>query len=78
MTADYLAEYGRAAGGQIRMVSKSGSRDFHGSASEYFRNSDLNANTWGRNLSSLTTNRRAVPVQRFRIHLRRTGRGSRG
>jgi hypothetical protein len=56
MTADYSAEYGRAAGGQIRMVSKSGSRDFHGSASEYFRNSDLNANTWGRNLSSLTTN----------------------
>ncbi len=56
MTADYSAEYGRAAGGQIRMVSKSGSRDFHGSVSEYFRNSDLNANTWGRNLSPLTTN----------------------
>ncbi len=56
MTADYSAEYGRAAGGQIRIISKSGSRDFHGSLYEYFRNSDLNANTWSRNLSPLTTN----------------------
>ncbi|HEY1497224.1 MAG TPA: carboxypeptidase regulatory-like domain-containing protein [Candidatus Solibacter sp.] len=56
MTADYSAEYGRAAGGQIRIISKAGTRDFHGSLYEYFRNSDLNANTWTRNLSSLTTN----------------------
>jgi hypothetical protein len=56
MTADYSAEYGRAAGGQIRIISKSGSRDFHGSLYEYFRNSDLNANTWSRNQSALTTN----------------------
>jgi hypothetical protein len=54
MTADYSAEYGRAAGGQLRVVGKSGTRDFHGSAYEYFRNSALNANTWSRNLSTAT------------------------
>jgi hypothetical protein len=54
MTADYAAEYGRASGGQIRIISKSGTRDFHGSAYEYFRNSAMNANTWSRNLSTST------------------------
>ena len=54
LTADYAAEYGRAAGGQIRIVSKSGTTSFHGDAYEYFRNSDLNANTWTRNQSTLT------------------------
>ena len=32
LTADYAAEYGRASGGQIRMITKTGSTDFHGSA----------------------------------------------
>jgi len=49
LTANYNAEYGRAAGGQIRIVTKSGQKDFHGDAYEYFRNSALNANEWSRN-----------------------------
>src|SRR5579871_5819788 len=54
LTGNYEAEYGRAAGGQIRIVTKGGSQQFHGAAYEYFRNSDLNANTWSRNQSVLT------------------------
>jgi Carboxypeptidase regulatory-like domain/TonB-dependent Receptor Plug Domain len=54
LTAGYQAEYGGAAGGQIRLVSKSGTTDFHGSAYEYLRNSAMNANTWSRNLSPTT------------------------
>ena len=54
ITSDYQAEYGDAAGGQVRMVTKSGTRDFHGSAYEYLRNSAMNANTWVRNQSPST------------------------
>ena len=49
LTANYNAEYGRSAGGQIRMVTKSGTRDFHGSLYEFFRNDKLDANSWARN-----------------------------
>jgi len=49
LTANYNAEYGRSAGGQIRLVTKSGTRDFHGSLYEYFRNRELDANTWALN-----------------------------
>ena len=53
LTVSYPAEYGRTSGGLIRLVPKSGSSNFHGSAFEYFRNNALNANTWGRNLLGL-------------------------
>jgi hypothetical protein len=56
LTANYNAEYGRAAGGQIRMVTKSGTRDFHGGAYDYFRNEKLDANEWARNRASLPRN----------------------
>jgi hypothetical protein len=55
ITTNYQAEYGDAAGGQMRIVTKSGTRDFHGSAYEYLRNSAMNANTWVRNHVSPTT-----------------------
>ena len=52
LTGNYAAEYGRADGGQIRIVTKGGGSQFHGGAYEYFRNSDMNANTWSRNQST--------------------------
>jgi outer membrane receptor protein involved in Fe transport len=39
----FSAEFGRAAGGVINTVTKSGSNDIHGTAYEYFRNRTLNA-----------------------------------
>jgi hypothetical protein len=52
LTGSYQAEYGRSDGGQVRMVPKSGTSDFHGSAYEYLRNNFFNANTWYRKLPS--------------------------
>ena len=53
LTNSYQAEYGRAVGAQLQVVTKSGSRDFHGSGYWYGRRSDWNANTW--------TNKRVTP-----------------
>ncbi|HWC97288.1 MAG TPA: carboxypeptidase regulatory-like domain-containing protein [Candidatus Sulfopaludibacter sp.] len=49
LTAAYSAEYGRTSGAQIRILTRSGGKDFHGAAFEYVRNDAFNANTWTRN-----------------------------
>src|SRR5690348_2533878 len=54
LTADYAAEYGRSSGGQIRIISKSGTNQFHGAAYDYVRNTIFNANTWQRNTTPAT------------------------
>jgi hypothetical protein len=42
----YPAESGRSAGGQVNVITKSGSKDYHGDLYEFFRNEKLNANTF--------------------------------
>lgn len=41
----FSAEFGRAGGAVINVVTKSGTNEFHGGAFEYFRDESLNANT---------------------------------
>ncbi len=41
----YSAESGNGMGGQVHLVTKSGSNEFHGGLFEYFRNSALDART---------------------------------
>jgi hypothetical protein len=52
LTANYMPEYGRSSGGQIRFVTKSGSNRYTGSASIFFRDESLQANSWSRNRST--------------------------
>lgn len=40
----YPAEIGRSGGGQVNVVTRSGTKDFHGTLYEFFRNEVLNAN----------------------------------
>jgi hypothetical protein len=42
-TNSYSAEYGRSAGGQVNVVTRSGSNSVHGFAYEYLRNRELDA-----------------------------------
>jgi carboxypeptidase family protein len=43
------ATFGRSAGGQITLVSQSGTNNYHGNAYWFHQNDDLNANTWENN-----------------------------
>jgi hypothetical protein len=52
-TSTYSAAYGRAAGGQLEIVTHSGSNQFHGSLFDYFRNDALDANDWFTNAIGL-------------------------
>jgi hypothetical protein len=52
LSANYMPEYGRASGGQIRFVTKSGSNRYTGNASYFFRDESLQANQWTRNRST--------------------------
>ncbi len=40
------ASFGRSEGGQINIISKSGTNEYHGTAYWYHQNSVFNANTW--------------------------------
>jgi len=52
-TSSFEPEFGRTPGGQISIVTRSGTNAFHGTLFEYFRNSVLDANDWFSNRDHL-------------------------
>jgi hypothetical protein len=43
LSSNFDAEYGRYTGGQVNVITKSGTNQFHGDAFEFLRNTDLDA-----------------------------------
>ncbi|HWD00557.1 MAG TPA: TonB-dependent receptor, partial [Candidatus Sulfopaludibacter sp.] len=58
-TNTYSAEFGRAGSGIINLIYKSGTNQFHGSAFEFLRNSDLDAN-------GFFANKNGTPLPNFK------------
>ncbi|MGH9629345.1 MAG: carboxypeptidase regulatory-like domain-containing protein, partial [Bryobacteraceae bacterium] len=48
-TAAFKAEDSRASGGNITIITKSGTNTFHGTLFEYYQSQRFDANTWGNN-----------------------------
>ena len=46
-TSNFAAQYGRMSGGVVTAVTRSGTNQFHGSVFEFFRDTNMNANSWG-------------------------------
>ncbi len=57
----YDAEFGKSGGGVVSVVTKGGSPEFHGSAFEFLRNDNLDANAW-------VNNRTGRPRVEFKRH----------
>jgi len=52
-TSSFAPEFGRTPGGQISIVTRSGTNAFHGTLFEYFRNDVLDARDWFVNFNGL-------------------------
>ncbi|HET6843559.1 MAG TPA: carboxypeptidase-like regulatory domain-containing protein [Candidatus Angelobacter sp.] len=53
VTSSYSPEFGRVPGGQVSILTRTGTNEIHGSAFDYLRNSALDANDWFANKEGL-------------------------
>lgn len=59
---NYPAEYGTGTGGQVSVVTKSGTNQFHGTLFEYFRNEALDARNFFDNITQ------GIPKSKLRLN----------
>jgi carboxypeptidase family protein len=61
----YDAESGRSAGAQVNVITRSGTSDLHGGLYEFFRNDDLNANSFFNKVTTPVTARSKLRYNDF-------------
>ena len=70
LTSNYQAEFGRNSGGQITVITKSGSQQFHGTAAWNHRNEGFNANLWQNNRNGRKADGTPVsPISPYRFNV---------
>ncbi len=67
LTSNYQAEYGRSAGGDIKVITKGGGRDFHGTGYYYHRHEQFNANSFFNNAQGRQRNFYRYNYQGFNL-----------
>jgi hypothetical protein len=65
LTSNYQAEYGRSSGGEIQIVTKSGTSQFHGTGYYFHRHEQFNANSYYNNANGLRANGTEVSPRNF-------------
>ena len=63
-TSTFAPEFGRTPGGQISIVTRSGTNKFHGSLFDYLRNDVLDANNWFNGLNIVNPTPISKPQER--------------
>jgi hypothetical protein len=68
--SNYQAEFGRNSGGTINVVTKNGTKDFHGSLVWNHRHEEFNANQWENNRNGSNAAGLPVsPIARYRFNV---------
>jgi hypothetical protein len=67
LTSNYQAEYGRSAGGDIKVVTKGGGKDFHGTGYWFHRHEQFNANSFFNNAQARQRNLYRYNYQGFNL-----------
>jgi len=67
LTNSQPAEFGRSSGAQIAVVTKSGTKDFHGTGYMFYRHESLNANNWLNNQRNIQKNRYRYNYRGFNL-----------
>jgi Carboxypeptidase regulatory-like domain/TonB-dependent Receptor Plug Domain len=67
LLTNYQAEYGRMSGANVQLVTKNGTRDFHGMFSYFKRHEQFNANTFFNNLTGLPKPRARLNTYSYNV-----------